>query len=235
MHFAPSKGLVCSLLLSESAKACSDALLLLLLQALIRDKKLQNLSLLAASQTRDKSALTEEGVARVLSELRSGFDYIICDSPAGIESGARHAMYFADEAIICTNPELSSCRDSDKMIGFIQSKSLRAEEGREPVRQRLLVTRYDANRAAKQDCLSVGDIHELLGLSLLGVIPESEAVLASSNKGMPVILSESDAGVAYADAVERFLGQEIEMKFVTPKAQTSGWFGRLFGPVGGVR
>lgn len=124
-------------------------------QALIKDKRLERLSLLAASQTRDKEALTEDGVERVLDELRKEFDYILCDSPAGIESGARHAMFFADDAVLVTNPEISSCRDSDKMIGFIASKSLRAQEGREPVRQRLLVNRYDANRVKNDDCLSV--------------------------------------------------------------------------------
>ncbi|RLN92635.1 hypothetical protein BBJ28_00020396, partial [Nothophytophthora sp. Chile5] len=159
-------------------------------QALIKDKRLERLSLLAASQTRDKEALTEDGVEEVLDELKTQFDFILCDSPAGIESGARHAMYFADDAILVTNPEISSCRDSDKMIGFIASKSLRAKEEREPVKQRLLINRYDANRVKSDDCLS--DIEEMLGLPVCGVIPESAHVLTSSNMGQPVITAEGE-------------------------------------------
>ncbi|RHY48151.1 hypothetical protein DYB38_006752 [Aphanomyces astaci] len=197
-------------------------------QALIKDKRLDKLSLLAASQTRDKTALTEDGVAKVLNELKMQFDYIVCDSPAGIESGAHHAMFFADEAIIVTNPELSSCRDSDKMIGFIASKSLRAQQGRSPVVQRLLINRFDASRAAKDDCLSVEDIQEMLALPLVGVIPESVQVLNASNMGQPVIASKDDkAAVAFEDTVARFLGDDRPMKFLVPDKPTS-IFGRLF-------
>ncbi|KAE8991387.1 hypothetical protein PR002_g20865 [Phytophthora rubi] len=197
-------------------------------QALIRDKRLDKLSLLAASQTRDKEALTEEGVELVLDELRAQFDFILCDSPAGIESGARHAMYFADDALLVTNPEISSCRDSDKMIGFIASKSLRAKEGRAPVQQRLLVNRYDANRVKNDDCLSVDDIEEMLGLPVCGVIPESAHVLTSSNMGQPVITAEGEnAAVAFEDAVARFLGEEREMKFLQPD-EPKGLFSRIF-------
>ncbi|KAF0693305.1 Aste57867_15709 [Aphanomyces stellatus] len=198
-------------------------------QALIKDKRLEKLSLLAASQTRDKTALTEEGVAMVLDELKTQFDYIVCDSPAGIESGAHHAMFFADEAIIVTNPELSSCRDSDKMIGFIASKSLRAQEGRPSVKQHLLINRFDATRAAKDDCLSVEDIQEMLALPLVGVIPESPLVLNSSNMGQPVIASKDDkAAIAFDDTVARFLGEDRPMKFLTPDKSATGLFGRLF-------
>lgn len=197
-------------------------------QALIKDKRLENLSLLAASQTRDKDALTEDGVEIVLDELKTQFDFILCDSPAGIESGARHAMHFADDAILVTNPEISSCRDTDKMIGFIASKSLRAQQGREPVHQRLLINRYDANRVQKDDCLSVEDIEEMLGLPVVGVIPESPHVLTSSNMGQPVIMSSGEkASVAFEDAVARFLGEEREMKFLDPE-KPKGLFDRLF-------
>ncbi|ETW02248.1 septum site-determining protein MinD [Aphanomyces invadans] len=197
-------------------------------QALIKDKRLDKLSLLAASQTRDKTALTEDGVAKVLDELKTQFDYIVCDSPAGIESGAHHAMFFADEAIIVTNPELSSCRDSDKMIGFIASKSLRAQQGRSPVIQRLLINRYDAARAANDDSLSVEDIQEMLALPLVGVIPESVQVLNASNMGQPVIASKDDkAAIAFEDTVARFLGDDRPMKFLVPDKPTS-LFGRLF-------
>ena len=164
----------------------------------------------------------------MLDELRVHFDYIVCDSPAGIESGARHAMYFSDEAIICTNPELSSCRDSDKMIGFIASNSLRAKKGADPVKQSLLVTRYDPSRAHKEESLSLEDIHELLGLPLVGVIPESRAVLTSTNLGQPVINIDGDkAGEAYKDVVKRFLGQDIPLRYVT--YEQPGFFARMFG------
>ncbi|CAN0308438.1 unnamed protein product, partial [Ectocarpus sp. 8 AP-2014] len=167
-------------------------------QALIQDRRNPGLSLLAASQTKDKEALTQEGVTRVIRELQKSFDYVVCDSPAGIESGeskgvprmrARHAMYLADEAVIVTNPEVSSCRDSDKMVGFIASKSRRAETGQAPVRQTLLVTRYDPARAESNEMLTLADIQELLGLEVLGLIPESKAVLTATNLGQPVIVS----------------------------------------------
>jgi len=196
-------------------------------QALIKDKRMPNLSILAASQTKDKNILTVEGVGALLDDLRKQFDYIVCDSPAGIESGARHAMYFADEAIICTNPELSSCRDSDKMIGFIASKSRRAERNETDVVQRLLVTRYDPERAAKEESLSLEDIGELLGLPLLGVIPESKAVLTSTNLGQPVITASDNAGEAYKDLVKRFLGEKVEFRFV--KQEEKSFFARMFG------
>ena len=195
-------------------------------QALIKDKRNPNLFVIAASQTKDKDILTVEGVGKFLDELKKNFDYIICDSPAGIENGARHAMYFADEAIICTNPELSACRDSDKMIGFIASKSRKAEKGEGEVRQRLIVTRYDPARAAKDECLSLIDIQELLGLDLVGVIPESRSVLTSTNIGQPVIMADDKAGEAYKDMVRRFLGEDVEMRFVEEEAQ--GFFERFF-------
>lgn len=194
-------------------------------QALIKDKRCPNLYILAASQTKDKNILTVEGVGELFSDLKDQFDYIVCDSPAGIESGARHAMYFADEAIITTNPELSSCRDSDKMIGFIASKSRRAEEGEDPVVQRLLVTRYDPARAASNESLSLEDISELLGLPLVGVIPESKSVLTSTNLGQPVIVAGDDASEAYKDTVQRFLGNDLPLRFVT--AESKGFFTRI--------
>ncbi len=195
-------------------------------QALIRDKRVETLFVLAASQTRDKDALTQEGVQKVLNELSKDFDFIICDSPAGIEKGAHLAMYFADEAIVVTNPEVSSVRDSDRMLGLLSAKSRRAEQNLEPVREHLLLTRYDPERVAKGEMLGVGDVEEILSIKLLGVIPESQAVLKASNSGVPVILDEeSDAGQAYADAVERLLGNEVPHRFLeVPK---KGFFGRL--------
>ena len=196
-------------------------------QALIRDKRVNTLSILPASQTREKEALTKEGVERVINELAQTFDYIICDSPAGIEHGAQMALYFADEAIVITNPEVSSVRDSDRMLGILQSKSRRAEKGQDPVKEHLLVTRYNPVRVERGEMLSVTDIEEILAIPLMGVIPESQIVLNSSNQGIPVILeTESDAGQAYDDAVARLLGEEREHRFMT--AQKKGFFSRMF-------
>ncbi len=197
-------------------------------QALIRDKRVEGLYILAASQTRDKDALTDEGVEKVLTELSADFDYVICDSPAGIERGALMAMYYADDAIVVTNPEVSSVRDSDRVLGILASKTRRAANGDPPVREHLLLTRYSPARVAKGEMLSVDDVREILAIDLLGVIPESQAVLNASNAGVPVILdTESDAGKAYSDAVARFLGEERPHRFL--QAEKKGLFGRLFG------
>lgn len=194
-------------------------------QALIRDKHIKDLFILPASQTRDKDALTLEGVSAVLEELSKTFDYIVCDSPAGIERGAQLAMYFADSAIVVTNPEVSSVRDSDRMLGMLSSKTKRAEEGREPLTEHLLLTRYSPRRVARGDMLSLSDVNEILAIPLLGVIPESQAVLRASNSGDPVILDkESDAGQAYLDAVARFLGENVAHRFIEEKGN---WLKRL--------
>ncbi len=197
-------------------------------QALIKDKRFDNLYVLAASQTRDKDALTTEGVERVLKELADdGFEYIVCDSPAGIEKGAFLAMYFADRAVVVVNPEVSSVRDSDRVIGLLQSKTRRAENG-ERVQEHLLLTRYSPARVETGEMLSITDVEEVLGLKTIGVIPESGDVLNASNKGEPVILSaESNAGQAYDDAVARLLGQERPMRFTA--VDKKGFFSKLFG------
>ncbi len=197
-------------------------------QALIKDKRLENLYVLAASQTRDKDALTKEGVGKVLAELKETFEYVVCDSPAGIETGAHLAMYFADEAIVVTNPEVSSVRDSDRMLGLLASKSKRAEEGQDPIKEHLLLTRYNPERVSNGERLGVEDVKEILAVTLLGVIPESQAVLKASNQGVPVILDDqSDAGQAYSDAVDRLLGKTVEHRFLDVKKK--GFFERIFG------
>ena len=185
-------------------------------QALIKDKRTENLYILPASQTRDKDALTREGVDKVLEELKKmDFDFIVCDSPAGIETGALMALYFADEAIITTNPEVSSVRDSDRILGILASKSRRAENGEEPIKEHLLLTRYNPGRVNKGDMLSMEDVLEILRINLVGVIPEDQSVLRASNQGEPVILdAASDAGKAYADTVERLLGEERPFRFI---------------------
>ncbi|MBK1705399.1 septum site-determining protein MinD [Halochromatium glycolicum] len=196
-------------------------------QALIRDKRCEHLYILPASQTRDKEALTQDGVGRVLEELNKSYDYVICDSPAGIEHGALMAMYYADDAIVVTNPEVSSVRDSDRMLGILASKSRRALESQEPIREYLLLTRYAPDRVARGEMLGVEDVQEILALNLLSVIPDSQSVLNASNAGNPVILDhESDAGQAYADMVARYLGEERPMRFLD--AERKGLFSRLF-------
>ncbi|MXS85338.1 septum site-determining protein MinD [Nitrosomonas sp. HPC101] len=196
-------------------------------QALIRDKNCNQLYILPASQTRDKDALNLEGVGKVLEELSKDFKYIVCDSPAGIEKGAYLAMYYADDAFVVTNPEVSSVRDSDRMLGILASKSRRAELNMEPIKEYLLLSRYDPERVESGEMLSLEDVQEILSLHLLGVIPESKAVLNASNAGIPVVLDEkSDAGQAYADVVARYLGEKRPLRFIDGK---KGFFRKLFG------
>jgi septum site-determining protein MinD len=198
-----------------------------LAQALIRDKRLDNLSLLPASQTRDKDALTEEGVEKVLEELREKFDWIICDSPAGIERGAQLAMRHADVAVVVTNPEVSSVRDSDRIIGLLDSKTMKAEKG-ERMDKHLLLTRYDPMRAERGEMLKVEDVLEILSIPLIGIIPESEEVLKASNVGAPVTLNNplSAPARAYLDAARRLRGDSVEMNIPSDR---KGLLGKLFG------
>ena len=197
-------------------------------QALIRDKRVETLFLLPASQTRDKDALTEDGVGRVIAELRQEFDWVICDSPAGIERGATLAMRFADAAVIVANSEVSSVRDSDRIIGLLDSKTVKAEKG-ERMEKHLLITRFDAARAARGEMLSIADVLEILSVPLLGIVPESEAVLRASNLGTPVTLCAADSvpGRAYTDAARRLCGAKIEL--TVPAADRKGFLNKLFG------
>ena len=198
-------------------------------QALIKDKQCDNLFVLAASQTRDKEALTKDGVEKVLKDIGDmGFEYIVCDSPAGIETGALMAMHFADEALVVTNPEVSSVRDSDRILGMLASKTKRAIDGKEPIKEHLLITRYNPNRVDAGHMLSLGDIKEILRIELIGVVPESETVLDASNQGVPAVhLKGTDVSEAYLDVVGRFLGEDKPLRFVDP--QKAGLLKRLFG------
>lgn len=198
-------------------------------QALIKDKNTENLFILAASQTRDKDALTIEGVGKVLKDLAEmGFAYIICDSPAGIETGALMAMHFADDALVVTNPEVSSVRDSDRILGMLGSKTQRAIDGGEPIKEHLLITRYDPNRVEGGHMLSLTDIQDILRIPLVGVVPESEEVLQASNQGLPAIhLKDTPVAEAYQDLVARFLGEDKPMRFT--EAEKPGFFKRIFG------
>lgn len=196
-------------------------------QALIRDKNCNQLYILPASQTRDKDALTLEGVGRVLDELAADFQYVVCDSPAGIEKGAYLALYYADDAFVVTNPEISSVRDSDRMLGILSSKSRRAEKNAEPIKEYLLLTRYEPSRVKSGEMLGLDDVQDILSLQLLGIIPESKSVLTASNAGIPVILDEkSEAGQAYEDVVARYLGEDLPHRFIDDK---KGFFRKLFG------
>ena len=198
-------------------------------QALIKDKKCENLFILPASQTRDKDALTLEGVGKIIEDLSGmGFEYIVCDSPAGIESGALLAMHFADEALIVTNPEVSSVRDSDRILGILASKTKRAIEGTDPIKEHLLITRYNPKRVVEGEMLSLSDIQEILRIELIGVIPESESVLHASNQGVPAIhIDNSDVSESYKDVVSRFMGEDKPMRFTD--YQKPGLLSRIFG------
>ena len=198
-------------------------------QALIRDKNCDKLHILPASQTRDKDALTQEGVEKVLDGLKAmGFEYIVCDSPAGIETGALLAMHFADEALVVTNPEVSSVRDSDRILGILASKTKRAIDAAEPIKEHLLITRYNPKRVADGEMLSLEDIQEILRIKLIGVIPESESVLQASNQGLPAVhLDASEVAHAYKDVIARFLGEDIPLRFTD--YQKPGLIKRLFG------
>jgi septum site-determining protein MinD len=198
-------------------------------QALIKDKQCPELYVLAASQTRDKDALTVDGVKKVLDDLKTlDFEYIVCDSPAGIENGAMMAMHFADEALVVTNPEVSSVRDSDRILGMLASKTHRAISGADPIKEHLLITRYNPNRVDQGQMLSLEDIQDILRIKLIGVIPESEAVLLASNQGLPAVhMQGSDVSEAYKDVIDRFLGKDKPMRFID--VQKTSFLKRLFG------
>ncbi|MCM2451760.1 septum site-determining protein MinD [Agrobacterium vitis] len=195
-------------------------------QPLIRDKRVDTLYLLPASQTRDKDNLTPEGVEWVITALKKHFDWVICDSPAGIERGATLAMRHADVAVVVTNPEVSSVRDSDRIIGLRDSKTLKAERG-ERMEKHLLLTRYDATRAQRGDMLKVEDVLEILSIPLLGIIPESMDVLKASNIGAPVTLADAKSlpAQAYFEAARRLAGEEIPVSMPEEKR---GLFGKIF-------
>jgi septum site-determining protein MinD len=197
-------------------------------QAMIKDKNCDNLFIIAASQTKDKDALTEEGVAKVINDLKAEFDYIVCDSPAGIETGAFMALFFADEALVVTNPEVSSVRDSDRILGILSAKSKRAVDGQEKVKEHMVITRYNPERVENGDMLSIDDIKDILRIPVIGVIPESKDVLQASNTGTPAInLAETVVSDAYKDLVSRFLGEDVPLRFT--EVEKKGLFKRIFG------
>jgi len=196
-------------------------------EALLKDERLDALYLLPASRTRGKEALTEEGVARVISELRDQFDWVVCDSPAGIERGALLAMRFADEAIVVVNPEISSVRDSSRILGLVDTRPLKVETGGR-LDKHLLITRFDPVRVARREMLSVDDVREVLPVPLLGIIPESEEVLRASNLGSPVTLcnAASAPARAYLAAARRLKGEDVPMTIPNDR---KGLLDKLFG------
>ena len=193
-------------------------------QAIIRDKRCDNLYILPASQTRDKDALSLEGINELMENLRNEYDFILCDSPAGIEKGALMAMYYADEAVIVTNPEVSSVRDSDRILGILASKTERARKNKAPIKEHLLLSRYQPKRVDEGEMLSIDVVEKILLIPLLGMIPESESILKASNLGIPVTFDrESIAAQAYFDATMRLLGKEVPMRFTEQDVSRSIW------------
>ena len=191
-------------------------------QALARAKQVDGLWILAASSIRDKTALTEDGVRRVIDELSSRFRWVICDSPAGIEVGAEMAMMEADVALVIVNPEVASIRDADRLIGLLDSKTKRARDER-GVQKHVIVTRYDPARAARGQMMSIELVSEALSMPVFGVVGDSPDILDSSNFGRPVTFyrPEGESAKAYVRIAKKLRG-EVE-------ASPKGFFSRLFG------
>lgn len=181
-----------------------------LAQAIIKDKRVNNLHFLPASQTKDKSVLNKEKVEKLINELKKEFDYILIDSPAGIESGFEHSIYLADRALIVTTPEISSVRDADRVIGIIDAKSKKAQEGKE-VQKHIIINRLKPELVKKGEMLSIEDVLHILALPLIGIVPESEDIVKSTNLGEPIALNEkSIVGEAFRRIARRILGEEVE-------------------------
>jgi len=196
-------------------------------QALIKDKNQENLYFLAASQTKDKTVLNEEKVEQLINMLKDeGFEFIFLDSPAGIESGFEHTILFADVAIIVVNPEVSSIRDSDRVIGLVDSKSKKAKEGKS-VDKLLIINRINPELVDKGEMLATEDILEILSIKLIGKVPEDKSVIDASNKGKPVILNpNSEAGKAYARIGKRLCGEVVPFEDVE-KIKNQGIMGKI--------
>ena len=196
-------------------------------QALIKSKMNDKLYFLAASQTKDKTALQSEKISKLIGSLREDFDYIILDAPAGIESGYEHTIEFADAAIIVVNPEVSSIRDADRAIGILDSKSQKVKDGSE-VAKYLIINRIDAKMVQSGEMLSSSDILDILGINLLGKVPEDKGIIDASNQGKPIILNPSSAaGQAYKRIASRLCGEDIDM----PELETvqSGFLKKIKG------
>jgi septum site-determining protein MinD len=186
-------------------------------QALVKDKRLSELYLLPAAQTRDKSAVSPEDMVQVGEQMRNDYDFVLIDSPAGIEQGFRNAIAPADEVLIITTPEVSAVRDADRIIGLIEA------EGKGPAR--LIVNRIKPEMVKRGDMLDTEDVIEILAIELIGIVPEDEAIIVSANKGVPVALDDKgQAGLAFRNIARRLLGEDVPFMEIK---DTSGFLGRF--------
>lgn len=194
-------------------------------QAMIRDKRMPELFLIPAAQTRDKSAISPSDMVRLADELRPDNDWIFIDSPAGIERGFRNATAPADSIIVITNPEISAVRDADRIIGLIEAE----EKGP----GRLIINRVKMDMVRREEMLSPDDVIELLAIELLGIIPEDESVILSTNRGMPIALDGNNrAGQAFRNIARRIHGEEVPFMDLEEKGGLFGYLGRLIKPRG---
>ena len=197
-----------------------------LAQAVIKDKRTANLHFLPASQTKDKTVLEKEKVEKLINDLKKEFDYILIDSPAGIESGFEHAIYLADRALIVTTPEISSVRDADRVIGIIDAKSKKAALGEE-VQKHIIINRIKPELVEKGEMLSTEDVLHILALPLIGIVPDDEEIVKSTNLGEPIVLNEKSlVGEAFRRIARRINGEEVE--FLDLKSK-KGFFKKLKG------
>jgi septum site-determining protein MinD len=197
-----------------------------LAQAIIKDKRIPNLHFIPASQTKDKNILNKEKVEKLLNSLKEEFDYIIVDSPAGIESGFEHSIFLADRAIVVTTPEISAVRDADRVIGIIDAKSQKAIDGQE-VEKHIIVNRLKPELIEKGDMLSVEDVLHILSLPLIGVVPDTEEIVSSTNLGEPIIHNEkSVAGEAFRRIAKRIEGDDVPLVDLD---SNKGFFAKLKG------
>jgi septum site-determining protein MinD len=179
-------------------------------QAIIKDKRTQNLHFLPASQTKDKTVLDKQKVEKLINDLKEKFDYILIDSPAGIESGFEHSIYLADRALVVTTPEISAVRDADRVIGIIDAKSKKAQEGEE-VQKHIIINRLKPELVEKGEMLSVEDVLHILALPLIGVVPDDEDIVKSTNLGEPIVLNEKSlVGEAFRRIARRIEGEDVE-------------------------
>jgi septum site-determining protein MinD len=197
-----------------------------LAQAIIKDKKTNGLHFLPASQTKDKNILNKEKVEKLLNDLKGQFDYIFIDSPAGIESGFEHSIFLADVALIVTTPEISAVRDADRVIGIIDAKSQKAINGEE-VTKHIIINRLKPDLVESGGMLSTDDVLQILSLPLIGVVPDNEDIVTSTNMGHPIALKDdSISGEAFRRISKRLLGEEIEFLDLSAK---KGLFDKLKG------
>jgi septum site-determining protein MinD len=195
-------------------------------QALINDKKSKNLYFLPASQTNDKDILNREKVRVLLEDLKKDFEYIVIDSPAGIESGFEHSIFLADRALIVSTPDVSAVRDADRVIGIIDAKSEKAKNGEE-VQKHVIINRLNPEMVDNGNMLGVEDVLNILALPLIGVVPDDSSIITSTNKGEPIYYDKNSiAATAYQNIARRVVGEEVpflDLKF------KKGFFKRIFG------